>query len=159
MRRARGFTLLEVLVALAILSLVMLVLGQTLGSAIRAYSHLDLKTRAWEVASDKMVELQVYARWPAVGTQKTRLKRDGNDWQVTTKVTKGPFPGTRQVAIAVTLEKDADKGGALYTLTGLIGAPHDNNAGTKPAANGSGGGASNNANNGSQSSANNGVNP
>lgn len=128
MRRAGGFTLLEVLVALAILSLVMLVLGQTVGSAIRAYSHLDLKTRAWEVASDKMVELQVYARWPAVGTQKQRLKRDGSQWQVTTKVTKGPFPGTRQVAIAVTLEKDADKGGALYTLKGLIGAPHDNNA-------------------------------
>lgn len=122
-RRTRGFTLLEVLVALAILSLVMIVLGQTLGSAIGAYGHLDMKTRAWLVASDKMVEMQVYARWPGIGTQKEKVDRDGESWQVTTQVTKGPFAGTRRVDISVTLQQDQNKGGSLYTLSGLLGEP------------------------------------
>lgn len=123
-----GFTLLEVLVSLAILSLVMLVLGQTLGSSIRAYDHLDQKTRAWLVASDKLVELQVYASWPQVGQQSDRVTRGGSDWLVETQVSKGPFPSTRQVTIRVTLQKLAEKGGSLYTLKALIGKPANNNA-------------------------------
>lgn len=137
--RQHGFTLLEVLVALAILALVMVVLGQTLGSAIRAYDHLDMKTRAWLVASDKMVEMQVYARWPAVGTQTEKLTRDGEDWQLTTQVSKGPFNGTRRVDIAVTLQQDAGKGGALYTLSGLLGEPSQQQSG-RNGANAHGGG-------------------
>jgi general secretion pathway protein I len=136
--RERGFTLLEVLVALAILALVMVVLGQTLGGAIRAYGHLDMKTRAWLVASDKMVEMQVYARWPEVGTQTDKVQQDGEDWQVTTQVTKGPFNGTRRVDIAVTLQEDAGKGGALYTLSGLLGEPAADETGKKPTSTGAG---------------------
>jgi general secretion pathway protein I len=120
---------LEVLVALAILSLVMLVLGQTVGSAIRAYGHLNLKTRAWEVASDKMVEMQVYARWPDIGTQKEEQQQGDTNWQITTQVTKGPFSGTREVDISVTLADDSANGGALYTLSGLLGEPHKNDTG------------------------------
>lgn len=122
-RRLAGFTLLEVLVALAILALVMLVLGQTVGSAIEAYSRLDQKTRAWMVASDKLVEMQVYARWPAIGTQKETLEKGGDKWQLTTKVSAGPFSGTRRVDIDVALPGEDGKGGLLYTLSSLLGDP------------------------------------
>lgn len=121
--RVRGFTLLEVLVALAILALVMLVLGQTVGSAIDAYVRLDQKTRAWMVASDKMVEMQVYARWPAVGTQQETQARDAEQWRITTQVSNGPFAGTRRVDIGIVLLDENGKGGNLYTLTGLLGEP------------------------------------
>ncbi len=122
----RGFTLLEVLVALAILAMVMLALGQTMGGAVRSYSHLDDKTHAWMIASDKMVELQVYARWPSVGSQTDHLERNGIKWLVTTTVSKGPFQNTRRVDISVTTQEAADQGGSLYILSALIGKPHKN---------------------------------
>lgn len=122
-RPMAGFTLLEVLVALAILVVVMVTLGQTLGSSIQAFQRLDKKTQAWMVASDKMVELQVYSRWPAIGTQDDTRKLNHREWHLQTTVSKGPFQGTRRIDITASL-KDGTETHSFYSLSGLIGKPH-----------------------------------
>ena len=60
MKRQGGFTLVEVLIAVSILALVMVVLGQTMGSTARAYTNINETHLGFLVASDKLVEMQVY---------------------------------------------------------------------------------------------------
>ena len=57
--RSQGFTLIEVLIAVTILALVMVTLGQTLGASARAYSNINETHLGFLVASDKLVEMQV----------------------------------------------------------------------------------------------------
>lgn len=122
MRKHKGFTLLEILVALAILALVMVVLAQTVGASSRGYQHLDNKMLAWLAANDKLVEMQVYSQWPNVGTQTSKATLGDKDWVITTEITVGPFEGTREVTITARFDDDA-KDTSRYRLTSLIGQP------------------------------------
>ncbi|MGB2248767.1 MAG: type II secretion system minor pseudopilin GspI [Alcanivorax sediminis] len=122
-RRHRGFTLIEVLIAVSILALVMVTLGQTLGASARAYSNINETHLGFLVASDKLVEMQVYQQWPPTGQSDTEVTRNGRDWWIETIVTEGPYPDTRRVDINVGLLRDDVKEGLAYHLASLIGKP------------------------------------
>lgn len=132
MRRARGFTLIEVMVALAIFVALAMALDSTMTANVRGVTRFEEKTLAAWVASNKLVELQVYQRWPAIGRQDDESEFAGRQWFIETEVGNGPFPGTRRVDIAVGPRPE----GALQekhpvsTLTALLVEPADD----KPAA-------------------------
>lgn len=119
----RGFTLLEVLVAVSILALVMVTLGQSMGITARAYTNINDTHLGFLVASDKLVEMQVYQQWPSTGTSDSEVTRNGRDWWIETTVSEGPYPDTRRVDIEVGLLQGDDKGGMTYHLASLIGKP------------------------------------
>lgn len=124
MRAERGFTLVEVLVALVILASAMMVLSQTLGGAADIYGRLEDKTAAYQVASDKLVELQIYRRWPGTGTNDTRVERFGRTWRIRTEVSEGPFPDTRRVDIDVGPAPAQGEDWTIeYSLASLLGKP------------------------------------
>lgn len=119
-----GFTLLEVMVALVILVLAMMSLSQTLGVATGSYARLDDKMQAYQLASDKLVELQVYQKWPSTGTQDDRQDRFGRTWKIRTKISTGPYPDTRRVDIDVgPVPKTGQDWSIYYSLASLIGKP------------------------------------
>lgn len=99
--RQGGFTLIEVLVAVVILSLAAVVLANAFGSSANGFARMEERTAAWLVASDKLVELQVYQQWPGVGTQDDRLEQNGREWQIRTRISPGPYPDTRRVDVEV----------------------------------------------------------
>jgi len=119
----RGFTLVEVLVAVSILALVMVTLGQSMGATARAYTNINETHLGFLVASDKLVEMQVYQQWPSTGTSDSEVTRNGRDWWIETTISEGPYPDTRRVDIDVGLLQDDDKGGMAYHLASLIGKP------------------------------------
>lgn len=123
--RQRGFTLVEILAAVAVLVLGVAVLTESLGGAARAYERLDDKTRAWQVAADKLVELQVYQEWPGTGTSDSRVERFGQQWKIRTRVSQGPFPDTRRVDIDVgpVPAQSRDDWAIYYSLASLLGKP------------------------------------
>lgn len=126
MRSESGFTLVEVLVALVVLSLGVVMLANSIGGGARAYSRVDDKVRAWMVAADKLVELQVYQQYPAVGTDDSRVERFGETWNVRTRVSAGPYPDTRRVDIEVGPEVGFGEESAIYwSQMSLIGKPFD----------------------------------
>jgi len=119
----RGFTLVEVLVAVSILALVMVTLGQSMGATARAYTNINETHLGFLVASDKLVEMQVYQQWPTTGTSDSEVTRNGRDWWVETTMSEGPYPDTRRVDIEVGPLQGDDKGGMAYRLASLIGKP------------------------------------
>ena len=123
MKRQGGFTLVEVLIAVSILALVMVVLGQSMGATARAYTNINETHLGFLVASDKLVEMQVYQQWPTTGTSDSEVTRNGRDWWIETTISEGPYPDTRRVDIEVGMMQDDDEGQMAYHLASLIGKP------------------------------------
>lgn len=123
MKTQRGFTLVEVLLALAVLSLAMIALGQTLGASAVAYRNIDDTRLAYMVAADKLVEMQTFQLWPENGEQDDRVKYGEREWWVQTKISDGPYPDTRRVDIDVGPLIDDEEMGLAYSLASLIGKP------------------------------------
>lgn len=122
--KQRGFSLIEVMVALVVLMMGAVVLSQSLGGAASAYSWLDQRTRAYMIASDKLVEMQVYQEWPGVGTQDETVERNDERWRVRTRVSDGPFPGTRRVDIEVgPVAEFGREAHTSHTLSSLLAQP------------------------------------
>ncbi len=119
----QGFTLVEVLVAVSVLAMVMVVLGQSMGATSRAYTNINETHLGFLVASDKLVEMQVFQQWPSTGTSDSEVTRNGRDWWIETTVAEGPYPDTRRVDIEVGPMRDDKKEGMAYHLASLIGKP------------------------------------
>ena len=127
-RQQGGFTLIEVVLAVAILALAMVTLSQTLGASALAYRSIDDTRRAYMVAADKLVEMQVYQQWPNTGTSDSTVTQGDREWWVRAKVSAGPYPDTRRVDIEVGELVDDQERDPMYTLASLIGKPAAENA-------------------------------
>jgi len=119
--RAHGFTLLEVLVALAILAI-------ALAAAMRASSvttdqaqAMKLRLLAQWSAENQLAELTARKRWPAPGVQSGSSVQAGValDWAQTVSAT--PNPAFRRVEIKVYANQDRRY--ALAQLTGFLTDP------------------------------------
>lgn len=139
---AGGFTLIEVMVALAIFVALAIALDSTMSANVRGVTRYEEKTLAAWVASNKLVELQVYQKWPQNGRQDDESEFAGRTWFVETTVSDGPFPDTRRVDIAVGQKPDGALGKkfSVSTLTALLAKPVTADAPTTPAADQQGGG-------------------
>ncbi len=124
MNSSRGFTLLEVLVALGILTFSMMALMHSISTASQHSHMLDEHTQGYLLASNKLVELQVYQEWPKTGTQTEKVEWNQQQWRLETKVSEGPYPGTRRVDISVGPEPEGSKSWQpVYSTLSMLGAP------------------------------------
>ncbi|MFZ5699246.1 MAG: type II secretion system minor pseudopilin GspI [Pseudomonadota bacterium] len=122
---ARGFTLIEVMVALAIFVALALAINSTMSANVHGISRFEEKTLAAWVASNKLVELQVYQQWPENGRQDDASEFAGREWFIETEVAAGPLPDTRRVDISVGLQPEGTMAEKypVSTLTALLVKP------------------------------------
>lgn len=76
----RGFTLLEMLVALAVFSLAALALVRLQGVTLRTAADLDRKALGQIVARNLMVEVQSDPLPPSVGKEEGEVENGGRRW-------------------------------------------------------------------------------
>lgn len=106
--RVKGFTLLEVLVALAILAISASAIISQTGTSLRNQQQLQLKTAAFWVAENKMTLLRSTERWPSVGRQTETVELMGQAWRVNTTVSATPEQLLRKIRVSVTTDNSVD---------------------------------------------------
>lgn len=116
----RGFTLIEVMVALVVVSLGMLGVIQAVGQTASNSSYLRDKTLAHWVAMNKLTEVRLQKSAPPIDKSSDEVKMGGRDWRWTMTVTQSPVETIRRIDISVR-EKDADEKSSLAFLSGFYG--------------------------------------
>lgn len=119
---ARGFTLIEVLIALAVLVISMVALIQAGGTRADHVGYLRDRTLATWVASDRITALRLEEDWPGIGTRTGEYEMARRTWLWTAEISETPEPAIRRVEVAVRLEEDAEP---LARVAGYLGDPGD----------------------------------
>ena len=96
-----GFTLIEVLVALAVFSLAALTLLRLEGATMANARMLEVRTAAEIVAQNRAVEALTDPTAPSLGTVSGSEMQAGQSWPWTRITTAMPDAGLEQVAIHV----------------------------------------------------------
>lgn len=118
----RGFTLLEVMVALAVITLGLAAVIKTVTSTTSNTIHIRDKTFAYWVAQNQIAEIELTAGSPRTGFTDGEEMLAGLTWHWTRKIESTEDPDTNRVEVSV--RKDKDKSAQNYaTLITLIFNP------------------------------------
>jgi general secretion pathway protein I len=102
MRASRGFTLIEVLVALAIVAIGMSAVLEALTSSANTAMYLQDKTFAQWVALNRIETVRLSGAVPSAGTSNDDIDFAGRSWEWRQKVTGLPrVPGMVQIDVDV----------------------------------------------------------
>jgi general secretion pathway protein I len=101
MKRCRGFTLLEVLVALAIFAVVAASVLTASARSLQTASSLEEKTLAMWIADNRLSELQLAETPPGDGRDQGELAFAGRRWQWQSEIRASSEPSMRRVTLWV----------------------------------------------------------
>lgn len=108
--RGRGFTLIEVLVALAIVAIGMAAVLEAVGSSADTATYLREKTLAEWIACNQVALARLQAQPPAKGSSDGELDYAGRHWRWHQEVTDGELlPGIERIDVTVQ-EADTPQG-------------------------------------------------
>ncbi len=117
-----GFSLLEVVIALAVVSIALLALSRTGGSAPARYTDLQQRTLALWVADNAMAEIRLTEGFPQPGARFGQERMAGVDWSWQAEISQSAEPNIRRVDITVYLDSNAQQEQlAVLSHTGFIG--------------------------------------
>lgn len=101
-RRALGFTLLEVMVALAIFATAAMTLTKVAMQYTQATSHAILRTKAQFVALNETAQMEIQREW-LTGTSSKQVKQQGELWQIDKKAESTISPNVQRIDIQVSI--------------------------------------------------------
>jgi general secretion pathway protein I len=120
-RRSGGFTLVEVVVALAIVAIGMLAVFKTIGETVNNVSSLRDRTFAAWIADNRITEIRISGEMPSVDETAGEVEYTGRRWHWVTHVSQTQVAGLRRIDVSVRREGDAEDS-ALVKLSGFVGA-------------------------------------
>jgi len=123
MRPVRGFTLIEVLVALLVFSIIATIAAQMSSQYIGTYERVRDKTLAGWVADNRINELRLQEELPSVSDNSEELEYGPFRWRVDTLVINTQDPAIRRVEVAVSkFRGDGSEPAQVHSLAAFIGA-------------------------------------
>ena len=115
-----GFTLLEVLIALAILAISSLAIIGQVGQSLSRVQQLQLQTTAIIVAENQMAVIQISPNLPSLGVKTNRVTLAGAQWLVQTDVSTTSDPWLRKVEVTVNYGDSLDSRETPAILARLV---------------------------------------
>ena len=119
-REQRGFTLIEVVVALIVVSLGMLAVIETVGSTARNSGYLRDKTLAHWVAMNKLTEVRLLPNAPSIDKSSDEVEMAGRDWRWTVEVKQTQIESIRRIDICVRPAEAPEKS-SMAMVSGFYG--------------------------------------
>lgn len=86
--KTKGFTLIEIMVAMAIIAIALVSLMKASGSHTHSAAYLKAKTLAHYVAMNEVTRLQISNEWPDLGSSNKSTEMAGIEWYWTRQVEK-----------------------------------------------------------------------
>lgn len=105
MIRRRGFTLIEMVVALAVVAIAMGAILSGMARYADNASHLRLRTLALWVAHNRLTELELQRQWPDLGKSEGQAEMGGASWRWQATISKTDDEHVRRVDITVSAPK------------------------------------------------------
>ncbi len=119
--RSAGFTLIEVVVALAIVAIGMLAVFKTVNDTVNNVDYLrDRSFAAW-IADNRLTEMRLSPELPSVDRTEGDVQFAGRRWLWTAAVSQTPVDGLRRIDVSVRREGDAEDS-QLVIMAGFMGA-------------------------------------
>jgi general secretion pathway protein I len=116
--RSRGFTLIEVLVALAIVAIALVAVSRSGAVSTSSAAEIKLRTLAGYVADNRLGELDARRVWPPVGVTEGVERQADIDFPWRMEVFATQHPLLRRVEVQVV--DPADRTHVLRTLVGVL---------------------------------------
>ena len=123
LRNSRGFTLLEIMVALAVLALAMGALVKTSSDYTSNQTYLRDRTMTAWVARNVLVQHQLENQWPRVGERKGTLEMGWQEWGWLAKITQTEEEKLRRIDVEVRAIDSEDED-PITVLSGFLKQPN-----------------------------------
>lgn len=101
MKTARGFTLIEVLMAVAVLAIALAAIVTGMARYTDHARHLREKSVALWVAHNQLTTFELEPGWPSVGTSEGEAEMAGGKWTWIAEVKETTDPHLRRIDIRV----------------------------------------------------------
>ena len=119
-RQQRGFTLIEVMVALVIVALSLTTVSAAISQMADAAISMQQRTYASWIAQNKIAEMRLANVIPEVSETEGDIVYAGREWLWTATVSETGVENLFRVDVSVLL---ADSGAHVRTVSGFIGEP------------------------------------
>lgn len=116
--RAKGFTLLEVMVALAIFATAAMALSNVAMQYTQATANAVLRSKAQFVALNEIAYMEINREWMS-GRASKQVTQQGERWQIDKKAQATISPNVQRVDVQVSL-LNADTGDVAAGITSLV---------------------------------------
>lgn len=120
---SRGFTLIEIMIALAIFAIVSAALVRNASLTVYQTALVKDRTFAWWVAENRLNEMRSVPRepenYPSIGIQRLSVRMAQRDWELQVDVMSTENENMRRIEITVFSESDLDV--PLVSLYGFLG--------------------------------------
>ncbi len=119
-QRLSGMTLIEVMVALAIIGLALTAATIAVGQVISSANSMRDRTYANWIAQNQLAEFRLAGELPEVGRTTGEVFYAGIDWAWEANVSETGVENLLRVDVGVSFP---DREGTIWTVTGFVGPP------------------------------------
>lgn len=116
--KSKGFTLLEVMVALAIFAVAAVALAKVAMQYTQSTSNAILRTKAQFVAMNEVAMMEINQEW-LQGTQSKQVTSQGETWQIDKSAQSTISPNVQKIDLQVSLY-DPDKRKVQNGITHMV---------------------------------------
>lgn len=117
---AAGFTLIEIVIAVAVVSISVIAAFSVLSQAAFGTAHMQERTLASWIALNRIAELRLQPAFPEIGRSDGDVEFGPAEWVWEAEVIATQVESLRRIEVSVKRDRDADP---ITTVVGFVGDP------------------------------------